>query len=361
MAKGTETQQTKTESSKTEPYAPAQPLLNDILHQLSGQNTAVTAGQTGALNNLQSAAGAIPNFGTAGAGTVSNLFNTSTAPQQGMLTGALDTFKGNLAPFLDPKYLDPMSNPGLKGALDTSRSDITNRINSQFAAAGRDLSPANSKALARGLSEGDSAILTDQYNKNVATQLGAAGSQFGASGTTAGGLTQQQLAALTAQTQGLGAASTIPGLFTQPAGASLAAANAAYGQPFGNIGMLSNLTTPIAGLGSQSQGTSQGTTFQPMNPWTTAAGTAIAAAPFIFSDERVKADIRPVGMLFDDTPVYSYRYKGDDKSRIGLIAQDVEKDRPDAVREFGGVKAVDYGKATERARMIGMLGLREAA
>ncbi len=43
--------------------------------------------------------------------------------------------------------------------------------------------------------------------------------------------------------------------------------------------------------------------------------------------------------------------------RIGLIAQDIEQRRPDAVQEFPGtdIKMVDYGKATERARMIGML------
>jgi hypothetical protein len=37
------------------------------------------------------------------------------------------------------------------------------------------------------------------------------------------------------------------------------------------------------------------------------------------------------------------------------MAQDVEQVRPDAVTEIGGVKAVDYGKATEFARGLSAL------
>jgi hypothetical protein len=75
------------------------------------------------------------------------------------------------------------------------------------------------------------------------------------------------------------------------------------------------------------------------------------AAPFLaLSDARVKDNIAPIGILFDGTPVYSFNYIGDRTPRMGLIAQDVERRRPDAVGSVGGVKAVDYGKATQRAR-----------
>ena len=69
----------------------------------------------------------------------------------------------------------------------------------------------------------------------------------------------------------------------------------------------------------------------------------------IFSDERLKEDIEHVGELNDGQPVYKYRYIGDPKWQIGLMAQDVEKTNPDAVVEIGGYKAVDYGKATKYA------------
>jgi hypothetical protein len=73
------------------------------------------------------------------------------------------------------------------------------------------------------------------------------------------------------------------------------------------------------------------------------------SAAAMFSDERLKEDIKPVGELFDGQNVYAYRYKGDPTPRIGLMAQEVEKRTPEAVVEIGGYKAVDYGKATQYA------------
>jgi hypothetical protein len=79
-------------------------------------------------------------------------------------------------------------------------------------------------------------------------------------------------------------------------------------------------------------------------------GSAISSfLPAIFSDERLKEEIEPVGELFDGQPVYKYRYIGDPKWQIGLMAQEVEKTHPDAVVEIGGYKAVNYNKATEYA------------
>ena len=71
-----------------------------------------------------------------------------------------------------------------------------------------------------------------------------------------------------------------------------------------------------------------------------------------FSDERLKEDIHRVGETDDGLPIYSYRYKGDNKTQIGLIAQDVEKKKPEAVGLAPAAdghlyKTVDYKKATE--------------
>lgn len=66
----------------------------------------------------------------------------------------------------------------------------------------------------------------------------------------------------------------------------------------------------------------------------------------VFSDERLKDDIEQVGELFDGQPVYKYRYIGDPRWQIGLMAQEVEKTYPEAVTEIAGFKAVNYNKAT---------------
>lgn len=73
-------------------------------------------------------------------------------------------------------------------------------------------------------------------------------------------------------------------------------------------------------------------------------GLAGAAVPFL-SDERAKKDITRVGTLDNGLPVYLYRYKSGGGFHIGLMAQDVEKVRPEAVTEIEGMKAVYYDRA----------------
>jgi hypothetical protein len=87
-----------------------------------------------------------------------------------------------------------------------------------------------------------------------------------------------------------------------------------------------------------------------------------AGALLGFSDERLKDDIEKVGELFDGQNIYRYRYKGDDRHHIGLIAQEVEEREPDAVNDnhMGTpFKGVDYKRATNWAAELG--ALREAA
>ena len=73
----------------------------------------------------------------------------------------------------------------------------------------------------------------------------------------------------------------------------------------------------------------------------------------IFSDERLKEDIKPVGKSFDGQTIYSYRYKGDAHTQIGLLAQEVEKKHPGSVGLSSGYKTVDYATATDGASKRG--------
>lgn len=384
------------------------PMLNNLIGKMGGIGTDVTAGQSDALSNLQTSLSQAPNFGGQAAGLANNLFSGGGAKEFApMLSGAYDTLKTNFAPMLSPDFVNPYSNPAITGALDTMRSDITRGIGDKWAAAGRDLSPGHANALGRGIAAGETPVLMDQYNKLLSAQMGAAGTQFGAGTTTAAGLAGMNANNVANQLAGMGVGGAVPGMLASPGAAQLSAANTAFQQPFQNISAATGSVLPIAALGGQSTGTESkptpsmlqqilgagmgaagvvgGTGGFGKNGWLGSLGSSIggglsslggmfggagagagmastAGVPFLesammFSDERLKDDVRPVGMLFDETPVYSYRYKGDDTPRIGLIAQDVERDRPDAVAEIGGFKAVDYGKATERARGIGMLAM----
>lgn len=75
--------------------------------------------------------------------------------------------------------------------------------------------------------------------------------------------------------------------------------------------------------------------------------TTTQPAPF-FSDRRLKHDIHRIGETDDGMPIYKFKYKGDprEQTHIGLMAQDVEKTRPEAVGVASGYKTVDYDRAT---------------
>lgn len=76
------------------------------------------------------------------------------------------------------------------------------------------------------------------------------------------------------------------------------------------------------------------------------AVTSLAGA---FSDANLKENIKPVGKLDNGLTVYSYNFKGVPYTEIGLIAQEVQKVKPEAVyqdKHTGYLKVV-YSEATK--------------
>jgi len=68
----------------------------------------------------------------------------------------------------------------------------------------------------------------------------------------------------------------------------------------------------------------------------------------LLSDRRAKTDIRRVGELHNGLTVYSYRYKGEDETQIGLMADEVERIHPEAVVVGAdGLSRVRYDLAVE--------------
>ena len=65
------------------------------------------------------------------------------------------------------------------------------------------------------------------------------------------------------------------------------------------------------------------------------------------SDRRVKTDISRVGTLDNGLPVYVYRFKHGGPMQIGVMAQEVERVKPHAVAEIGGIKHVNYAEAVK--------------
>jgi hypothetical protein len=261
MGGQTTTTQNTSSQSQTAPWAAAQPQLKALLSNLGNYNTAVSPQQTAAAQALQGTASSLPSFGSQITGTANNLLGGGTN-YGSLLSGAYGNVQNTLSPYLSAGSLNPYSTPGFSQAMGTLGNTITNQINDQFAAAGRDLSPGNTQALAYGLAQGEAPALAAQYNTNVSNQLGAANSLFGAANTTASGLTGLQQTAFGNQLQGSTLAGQIPGLLTAPNQAALSAANTLQGLPLANLASYEGLLTPLAQLGSQTSGTSQGTTTQ---------------------------------------------------------------------------------------------------
>jgi hypothetical protein len=241
----------------------------------------------------------LKDYGTAINGA-NSAASTNLSGYQSALTGAnsgaqsnLDAYRSQLTPFANGSMVG--NNPALQAQLDTMRSDITNQTNGTFAGAGRDFSGANQMALGRGISQGLAPVIAGQYNTDIANQRGAADALYGAGNTTnafqagnagagfgagqstgqflsgnagnlynggntsAGllsGLNQQGLAN---QGQGVQAAQDATTAQNAGANATLQAEAQRRGIPVQALGLLAQIGIPIAGLGSQSTGQSQGT------------------------------------------------------------------------------------------------------
>lgn len=359
---GGTSKQTTTQNSTTAPWTAAQPALQGILSQLQGNlgNTGVTGAESGALDT-------IVNNSNAGSATYSPLVSSyakdllsggGALDQAGNVNSNYQRYVDQTNPLASNTNYNPYDTPGFRDAISTLTSDITQGVNGQFAAAGRDFSGANSQALSRGILQGVAPTIAAQYNQNVQNQQGAAGNLYNAGNTNAGilsGLQQQKLAN---QGQGVTAAGQAVDTANAGANATLMAEAQRRGIPVQSLGLLAQIGIPIAGLGNQSSGTSTTTNqMSGVQQFAQLAGglgslfgggggtTAGNIFKFI-SDRRLKTDIHEIGTASNGLPIYVFRYISDPSTQhVGVMAQDVLGVNPDAVSEENGHYVVDYAKA----------------
>jgi len=210
--------------------------------------------------------------------------------------------------------------------------------------------------MARQQNLANAQAMSNIYNQGYTQAMGLAGGQV------------QNLGAMGQQLAGLGAgaqSSVLQGAQAQmAAGAQEQATNqaqlqAAYDQflrqlsdPFQRAQFFANIAQ---GLGSTAGGTSS-TTAPPPNMGSQILGGLGAIANIagaLPSDKRAKENIQEVGKLNDGQTIYRYNFKGDPKTQIGLLAQEVEEVNPDAVTAAGDLKMVNYKDATDDAASMG--------
>jgi len=253
----------QTQSSTTNPWEPAQPALKGILGQLTSNlnNTGVTGAESGALDTLVKNAGtATSQYAPQIEGYAKTLLSGGGATDQaGNVNANYQRYVDQTNPLASNTNYNPYDTPGFRDAINTATSDITNSTNGQFAAAGRDFSGANSMALGRGLTQGLAPTIAAQYNQNVNNQQGAAGNLYNAGNTNAGLLASMNQQKLANQGQGIAATGAATEAANYGANATLQAEAARRGIPVQALGLLAQIGIPIAGLGGQSTGQSQGT------------------------------------------------------------------------------------------------------
>jgi hypothetical protein len=286
----------------------------------AAQTAGLNAGYTQASGNINQGIGAINSSYTAALQPYLQNYGQAQGgvTQLGNALG-LNGAQGNAAALQQLR-----STPG----YGFQQQSLDDTVNAQAAASGNNASGNQLLALNK-VNQG----LADSTSNNYISQLQPF---LGASNAAAGGIAgvnmgqgnaiagqQDMLAQLGYQTQ--------TGIGNANANADLAAYNAS--------GNFWNMLGGIGGMKTSGGGTLGGNALSGI-------GSGLMS---IFSDERLKEEIEPVGELFDGQTVYKYRYINDPCWQIGLMAQDVEKVRPDAVTEIAGFKAVEYGAATEYA------------
>lgn len=260
-------------------------------------------------------------YAKAAAGDVQSVFNQSQPQLQQITKGVTDLLPGLSSNFqgwapqadqaqgyygdvLSGKFLDPSNNPGLQSVLQRMRGDVTDQVNSQFSMAGRYGSDAHVGRLTDSLADAEGGILMDQYNRERGFQDQA--------GTIPAQIQNQTLAQLL-QGSGLGAE-----------------------LPYTGTNALSGGLSALFSGGTQKQSNGIGGVLQGVG--------SIGSAAAMFSDRRLKTDIRKIGEYADGLGRYVWTYIWGERAE-GVMADEVAELRPWALGpQVAGYATVDYGR-----------------
>lgn len=329
----------------------------------------VSQGGNLAIPNSQAATGdALMSAGTAGVGGALSGLSGYDAGS----TNNTDTQIASANKYVAGQDIDAQVRNAMLNATQTAR-DVTMPGIEQRAAAGGNTNSTRTgiaeglvqRGLAQQSSDLGATLRNDAYTKGLAL-----------ANNTAATNNQQNLGALTAQgaigntAAGTGVNAGSASVANQGAlsselaagGAGLTAADQAL-LDNQNQQYQSKVSSPFDPLkqymsvvgsnnwGSNTNGTE--TTTKTPSAWDTISGLMSSAGSaaggvsklMAFSDRRVKEDVTRIGTLDNGLPLYTFRYIGEQRLNVGLMAQDVELVNPEAVSDFHGIKVVDYALA----------------
>jgi hypothetical protein len=278
------------------------------------------------------------------------IYNTQSASEQ------------NLQDVAQGKYLSG-ANPYMDDLIARSQRDAANQVAAKFAASGRYGSGNFAGAIADTTGRIATEARMQDYEQERARQM-QANQQVDAAKMARLGVSQNYLqafnqnrAAFAAEAPALSQARFTPYL------AQLGAGQIQDEAPWKTLGLYAGIEGPLAQAFGEQTAEKQATRVtdetkqgyekktQEDSPLKSLLGGASLLTGLFgkLSDVRAKENVTPVGKLDDGQKVYAYNYKGDPTPEIGLLAQEVEKVRPDAVATGpDGLKRVDYAAATAK-------------
>lgn len=229
---------TTTQTQESNPWSPAQPVLQDILTQAQG-----LAGNTAAFT---------PTYGS----QIDAMYRFASSPSQvsaaaaPIVSGSTRGYNQGLDELMATAGGQRMTgNPYMDAALSNASRRTADQVNAQFSGAGRYGSGAHTGVLADRLGELETSARMGQYNTERQNQLGAANTLL------SGGY------------QGLGAAGAADAAEAQRAQALIGVgqlvdqqANANRMGPMTALDWLRGNATQIGAMGGQSSGTTTQTT-----------------------------------------------------------------------------------------------------
>lgn len=279
------------------------------------------------------AIGDMRGTGTQQFGAANDALGRSMTPTYGVVGKYMNPFISNVvnATMANMQENNAQQQQGVVGNAISKGAYGGNRVGVAQAELARQQNLANQQTIAGLYQSGyDNALGAAQADKNAALQSAAG---YGSLGSTMMDTGLQQTAAQ------LGA-----GTQQQQFNYSQYLNQQAF--PYAQQSWLSSI---LGGIGPAAGGTTA-QTLPDGNVWSQVLGLGTAALGAL-SDRRAKENVKPIGKTFDGQHIYSFRYKGQPDTHIGLMAQEVERRNPEAVNDNQqtGLKHVDYAQATAGA------------
>lgn len=243
-------------TSTTDPWKASVPYVTDFLGALPKFNPAASGAMSSAAGNLASTYGA----GNPYAGRIDTLTKElfSTKSMSPMVGSAYKDFQTRMTPTANGQNLDLDQNPYLQDMMQKNADSVSQRINAQFAGAGRDLSGMNQLAVAKGVTDAQLPVMFDQYNREQGRTDAAARDLWGAANPAATTMQSLDQNAMGQRLQGIDAAGSAIDAKTWGPENIMALEKTLKDLPLDQASKLADILFGAAGLGQQSSGNSVG-------------------------------------------------------------------------------------------------------